>query len=78
MNAGPSQDRFCVYQFFRDGTHERVRDWVLPEEAVLTAKHYCQCVGAQVGTTVRVIITDAEDRCVFEWQRGKGIIFPPP
>ncbi len=70
-------DRFCVYQFFHDGTHERVREFVPAEEAVLTAKHYCTCVGAREGTTVRVIITDAGDFCVFDWIRGEGIVFPP-
>ena len=72
----PTMGVFCVYQFFPDGTHECVREWGLAEEAVLAAKHYCSCVGAQLGTTVRVIITDREDFCVFDWKRGEGIIFP--
>ncbi len=68
---------FSVYQFFSDGTHECVRPNVGAVEAVETAKHYCSCVGAQVGSTCRVIITDIEDCCVFEWKRGEGVTFPP-
>ena len=50
--------------------------FVSAEEAVKTAKHYCNSVGAQIGTTERVIITDGGDCIAFQWEHGKGITFP--
>lgn len=70
-------DLFSVWQFFEDETYERVRDHVEAKEAVEAARHYCSSVGAKVGTTKRVIITDDGDDTVFEWQFGKGVTFPP-
>lgn len=70
-------DLFSVYQFFADDSYECVRQNVEAEAAVLAAKHYCSSVGAQLGTTRRVIITDDGDCCVFEWQYGVGVTFPP-
>jgi len=70
-------DEFSVYQFFLDGSYERVRDFVSAEEAVKAARHYCNCVAAQIGTTVRVIITDGGDLTCFEWKYGLGVVFPP-
>jgi len=67
---------FSVYQFFPDGASEQVRENVPGEEAVKAAMHYCTCVGAKIGTTVRVIITDIGDSCVFEWTRAEGIVWP--
>lgn len=69
-------DLFNVYQFFPDGMSEKVRENVSAEEAVKAAHHYCSSVGAQIGTTVRVIITDQLDCCNFEWKRGQGVVFP--
>jgi hypothetical protein len=73
MSAG----EFSVAQFFQDGTYEYVRRYVDAEEAVTAAKHYTTSVGAQLGTTVRVIITDGGDFTNFEWQFGKGVTYPP-
>lgn len=72
-----SDREYSVCQFFDDGSHEYVRRFVTDKEAVEAAKHYCTSVGAKVGTTVRVIITDGGDCINFEWIRGKGITFPP-
>lgn len=68
---------YHVYQFFEDGQYERVREFVDAEEAVKSAIHYSTSVGARLGTTVRVIITDNGDMTVWEWQRGEGVTFPP-
>lgn len=68
--------KYSVYQFFVDGSHENVRLGVAPEEAVKAALHYSSSIGAQMGTTVRVIITDDEDFINYEWIFGKGITFP--
>lgn len=70
-------NEFSVYQFFPDGGYEKVRELVSTEEAVKAAKHYCTSVGARIGTTVKVIITDGGDCTCFEWLYGKGIVFPP-
>lgn len=68
---------FNVVQFFEDDTHEYVRRGVGAEEAVKAAQHYCYCVGARLGMTRRVIITDEDDNCAFEWKYGEGITYPP-
>lgn len=67
---------FSVVQFFPDGQYEYVRSRVEAEEAVKAAQHYCTSVGARMGTTRRVIITDGGDCTVFEWVFGKGVVFP--
>lgn len=69
-------DLYNVVQFFDDGTHEYVRRNVSPQKAVEVAKAYTESVGAQLGTTVAVIITDDEDLTNFRWEYGKGIVFP--
>jgi len=74
MGAGD----FDVYQFFIGDTWEKVREGVDAEEAVRAARHYTSSVGARFGTTKRVIITDGDDCCCFEWKHGEGITFPPP
>jgi hypothetical protein len=67
---------FSVYQFFPDETWEQVRSFVSAEEAVNAFMHYTTCVGAKVGTTVRVIITDGEDFTNAEWIFSKGVVYP--
>lgn len=67
---------FNVVQFFADDTYEYVRRNVSAEEAVTTAHGYCNSVGAKIGTTRRVIITDGDDYTNFEWKFGEGVIFP--
>lgn len=72
----PDDDEFSVCQFFVDGSYEYVRRYVSAEEAVKAAKHYTTCIGARLGTTVRVIITDGGDFTNFEWKYGEGITYP--
>lgn len=72
-----SDGEFSVYQFFADERWERVRDHVDTNTAMLAATHYCTSVGARLGTTRRVIVTDGGDFIVFEWKFGEGITFPP-
>jgi hypothetical protein len=69
-------DLFSVCQFFADGSHEYVRRRVTAREAVEAAHHYCHSVGAKLGTTVRVIITDEADDTNFEWKFGQGVTYP--
>lgn len=70
-------NEFSVCQFFEDGSYEYVRRFVSAEEAVNAAKHYTSSVGARMGLTKRVIITDGGDCCNFEWKFGEGITYPP-
>lgn len=67
---------FNVVQFLADGSHEYVRQNVSAQEAAEAAGHYCTSVGAKLGFCQRVIVTDRDDCCVFEWIRGKGITWP--
>jgi len=59
-------DSYNVVQFFKDGSYEYVRKAVTAEEAVKATQHYTMSVGARMGTTVRVIITDMMDCTCFE------------
>jgi hypothetical protein len=67
---------FSVCQFFQDDSYEYVRRYVDAEEAAKAAAHYTQSVGARMGFTQRVIITDGGDCIAFEWKFGEGIVFP--
>jgi hypothetical protein len=69
---------FSVFQWFANDTYECVRQHVSAEEAVKAATHYCHSVGARLGTTKKVMITDGGDFCVFEWRHGEGIVFGLP
>lgn len=73
-----SDDEFSVFQFFQDDSSECVRSHVGAKEAVEAAHHYCHSVGATLGTTVRVIITDGGDFTNFEWKFGEGVTYPTP
>jgi len=70
-------ERFSVYQFFPDGSYEQVCNHVGPMEATRRAVNLTMSVGAQIGTTVRVIITDSGDSINWEWEFGKGVVYPP-
>ena len=73
----PDTPEFSVYQFFIDGSYEMLCHFVLPEPASKIFASATTSLGAQLGTTQRVIITDGGDCIVFEWIYGKGITFPP-
>lgn len=69
-------DEFSVYQFFPDETYEEVLRFVSAEVAFEKATALTRSVGARIGTTQRVIITDGGDCTSWEWEFGKGVIFP--
>lgn len=69
---------FSVYQFFPNGQYEEVLRFVDAETAVRVAHGLTTSLGGRFGTTQRVIITDGEDFTTFDWQYGKGVVFPPP
>lgn len=71
-------ETFSVAQFFEDETYEYVRQHVSKDEAVKAFKHYCTSVGARIGMTKRVIITDSGNLICAEWKYGEGLVFPKP
>lgn len=68
---------FSVYQFFENDSYEELCRFVSAEEAMKTAMRFTTSVGAKIGTTKRVIITDGGDCTNFEWKFGEGIVYPP-
>ena len=69
-------ETYNVVQFFEDGQYEYVRRNVSAEEAVKVSKHFTTSIAAEYGFVTRVIITDGDDYCVFEWKHGVGVTFP--
>jgi len=70
-----SGNEFSVYQWFPDGSYERVRSFVSAEEAVSAARFYTTNVASRMGITQRVIITDGGDCVAWEWLKDKGVVF---
>lgn len=63
---------FSICQFFANDSYEYVARLVDAEEAVTVFRRYTTSVGAKIGTTKRVIVTDGGDSIVLEWEFGKG------
>lgn len=76
-HIGQTYGEYSVVQFFENDDQEYTRKMVGEEEAVQAFKHYCTSVGARLGMTVRVIITDGGDSTVAEWKHGEGLVYPP-
>ena len=72
-----SDEKFSVYQYFRDGRYERTDELVDKETACRRFAHFTQSVGAKVGAVTQVIMCDGGDNCVMEWHYGRGVTFPP-
>lgn len=72
-----SEREFSVCQFFPDGSYEYVCRDVDAKEASERFAACTRSVGARIGTTVRVIITDGGDFTNMEWKHGDGIVYPP-
>lgn len=70
------ENEFSVYQFFKNDTCECVARFVSAEEAMKKATFFTTNVSANCGLTQRVIITDSGDFTNWEWQFGKGVVFP--
>lgn len=69
---------YSVWQFFPDGYHVPDVRFVDARTAVHRARALTLTVGARIGTTRRIIITDGGDFTVFEWKYGEGVTCPPP
>lgn len=72
-----SLGEFSVVQFFVDGSHEYVERNIDADTAARRFADMTRTVGARIGTTVKVIITDDGDCTNMEWQHGRGITYPP-
>ena len=77
MREGGMSGEFSVYHFGADQKSECVKRNVDAKEAFVAAVGYMQRPAAKLGIIQRVIITDGGDCVNFEWQFGKGIVFPP-
>lgn len=72
--------RFSVWQFLVGGQclkepgHEGLSAW----SAVATANRLTQTLGARIGSTCRIVITDGDDKTVWEWRHGEGLVFIKP
>lgn len=71
------EEKFDVFQFFPDGSYEQVSSRVGPMEATRRALKLTETLGAKLGTTTRIIITDSGDNINFEWKFGQGVVYPP-
>lgn len=69
-------DLYSVVQFFPNNMWERAMHEVPAEDALRHATHLATSVGAKIGTTRRVIITDAGDDTIWQWDYGKGLVWP--
>jgi hypothetical protein len=71
-------EQFTVRVCCDNGEHKNVRRFVSAQEAGRAFQHYTTSPGAQLGSTVRVIVIDRHDCIVREWKFEQGITFPPP
>lgn len=73
-------DTFRVFVFYEDERYKEVTtdSPFDAENAVKMAKHLIHQGSDQRGQFTRVIITDSDDYCCFDWVKDKGIVFPPP
>lgn len=77
MSTTKLEGEYSVCQWFPNGQYEYVRRFVGAEEALLAFRHYISSVGAKLGTTTEVRLTDGGDCTNMEWIREKGITYPP-
>jgi hypothetical protein len=67
---------FSVWEFFPDGYYQPVVRWTPLEEALERAKVSINKPATVAGFITKVLVTDGGDFCVFQWEYGKGIVFP--
>lgn len=72
-----ARNEYSVCQFFADDSYEYLGRYLSAEDAVRMAVQAIRSVGARLGTTRRVIITDGGDFTNWEWKYGEGIVYPP-
>jgi hypothetical protein len=75
-------ERFSIVVFFDDGYHFTLDSDLLAKRAVLNTKQFIDLIemSGLVETDrriARIIITDSGDDTCFQWEKGKGVTFPP-
>ena len=70
-------ERFCVHWYDPDGGKHTELQWVDSRTAVEQAFSLTDRPATRMGIIRRVIITDANDCCCFEWKYNEGVTFPP-
>lgn len=76
-HKGTTHGEFSVAISDANDSWEYTRRWVGAKESVEAFFHYCTSVGARMGFTTEVRLTDRGDDCNMQWRFEKGIIFPP-
>ena len=71
--------QYSVFVFLADG-HFPVERFVDMERAMRSAKRAIRAglIIDGIARAERVIVVDGGDHCIFEWQRDKGVTWPPP
>jgi len=72
----PESCEFSVYQFYPNKQYRPIVRFVDSDTAAKIAKNIIEGPSCECGVVDRVIITDGGDCTIFEWQYGKGIIWP--
>lgn len=67
---------FSVCSYFHDGSYEYELRGVDASTAINCAHRIAGSVGGRIGLVARIIITDAGDCINWEWQFGKGVVYP--
>ena len=70
-------EQFAVLLFFDDGKHRYASRFVSAQVACGVFERCIHGLGARLGMTARVVITDSQDCILREWKFGRGITFPP-
>lgn len=69
---------FAVWQFFTGGSCVKELEGLTAWGAVAAVHRLTLTLGAQTGSTCRIIVTDANDFTVLEWRHGEGLVFIKP
>jgi len=71
-------NEFSVYWWDPAGNTHAERRFVPLEEAVEFAENFIRRPAATAGFIAKVMITDGDDCCIWEWVKGKGLVWPTP
>ena len=68
---------FSLYWWNPDGFDHKELSFVDAETAFNRARSLIDSPAAEYLNVVRrIMITDGDDFCVFEWKHGEGVVFP--
>jgi hypothetical protein len=68
---------FDVCWWDKEGGLHREKTGVSAKTAVETAHSLTRRPAVQLGIIQTVMIIDRGDSCVFKWQYGQGVVWPP-